>query len=76
MRSTLIVSISIVVLLLSGGFLRPTQAIEISDLHFAEVNKRHGLSDATVLDIVEDGMGYIWLATSNGLNRYSGYEDI
>lgn len=76
MRSTLIVSISIVVLLLSGGFFRPTQAIEISDLHFAEVNKRHGLSDATVLDIVEDGMGYIWLATSNGLNRYSGYEDI
>lgn len=52
----------------------PAAAIEVADLHFAELNKRHGLSDTAVLDVVEDEMGYIWLATSNGLNRYSGYD--
>nr|WP_203565644.1 EAL domain-containing protein [Alteromonas hispanica] len=50
------------------------KAIELSDLQFTELNKRQGLSDTAVLDIVEDDMGFIWIATSNGLNRYSGYE--
>jgi len=51
----------------------PAKAIEISDLKFKEVGKPEGLSDNAVLDIVEDDKGYIWIATANGLNRYSGY---
>ena len=60
-------------LALSGILFSSAKAIEVSDLHFKELNKQQGLSD-TALDIVEDNNGYIWLATSNGLNRYSGYE--
>ncbi|MCG7813725.1 hypothetical protein MI353_13290, partial [Alteromonas sp. MCA-1] len=74
MRSTLIYSISLLLLALSGILFSSAKAIEVSDLHFTELNKQQGLSDTAVLDIVEDNNGYIWLATSNGLNRYSGYE--
>ncbi|MEC8787129.1 MAG: two-component regulator propeller domain-containing protein, partial [Pseudomonadota bacterium] len=74
MRSTLIYSISLLLLALSGILFSSAKAIEVSDLHFKELNKQQGLSDTAVLDIVEDDMGFIWLATSNGLNRYSGYE--
>ena len=74
MRSTLIYSISLLLLALSGILFSSAKAIEVSDLHFNELNKQQGLSDTAVLDIVEDNKGYIWIATSNGLNRYSGYE--
>ena len=74
MRSTLIYSMLLLLLALSGVLFSSAKAIEVSDLHFTELNKQHGLSDTAVLDIVEDHMGFIWLATSNGLNRYSGYE--
>jgi len=33
-----------------------------------------GLSDNAITDIIQDRYGFIWLATSNGLNRYDGYE--
>jgi len=73
-RSTLIYSMLLLLLALSGVLFSSAKAIEVSDLHFTELNKQHGLSDTAVLDIVEDHMGFIWLATSNGLNRYSGYD--
>ncbi|GFD68035.1 EAL domain-containing protein [Alteromonas sp. KUL106] len=74
MRSTLIYLIVLFMLALPGMFCSSAKAIEVSDLHFTALNKQHGLSDTAVLDIVEDDMGFIWLATSNGLNRYSGYD--
>ncbi|WP_420935430.1 EAL domain-containing protein [Alteromonas sp. A081] len=73
MRSTLLQTVSVFLLLLSG-LCSSGHAIEVSDLKFTEISKRQGLSDPAVLDIVEDNKGFIWLATSNGLNRYSGYE--
>ncbi len=74
MRSTLVFSISLIWLVLSGITSFPAKATEIFDLNFKQVNKRQGLSDSSVLDIVEDEKGYIWIATANGLNRYSGYD--
>ncbi|WP_421134064.1 EAL domain-containing protein [Alteromonas sp. A079] len=74
MRKTLTNSVLFVWLISVGLLFSTAKAIEVSDLHFTELNKRQGLSDTTVLDVVEDGAGYIWLATSNGLNRYSGYD--
>ncbi|NUQ23095.1 MAG: hypothetical protein HUU34_04030 [Saprospiraceae bacterium] len=32
-----------------------------------------GLSQVTVLAILQDRRGFIWLGTQNGLNRYDGY---
>ena len=31
-------------------------------------------SSTTINDIVEDKMGYIWIATDRGLNKYNGYD--
>nr|WP_295923827.1 two-component regulator propeller domain-containing protein [uncultured Dyadobacter sp.] len=32
-----------------------------------------GLSHTDVNDVVQDGKGYIWVATNFGLDRYDGY---
>ncbi len=44
---------------------------------FAQANFRHlttseGLSHNTVQDLVQDRKGFLWFATSDGLNRYDG----
>lgn len=41
---------------------------------FTKISLEQGLSQSTVLDIVQDSIGYMWFATPNGLNRYNGYE--
>lgn len=33
---------------------------------------RHGLSNNFVTDIAQDGFGFLWIATDNGLNRFDG----
>lgn len=38
------------------------------------LSTEHGLSQTTVNAITQDARGYIWLGTSDGLNRYNGYE--
>lgn len=37
------------------------------------LNLNDGLSDLRVQDIVQDKFGYMWFATTYGLNRYDGY---
>ncbi len=34
---------------------------------------RQGLSDNRVRSVVQDGKGFLWVGTSNGLNRFDGY---
>ena len=34
---------------------------------------RDGLSQSTVMSILQDSQGYLWLATESGLDRYDGY---
>ena len=74
MRSTLACSVLILWLQVIGTFFSDATAIEVADLQFTELNKQDGLSNTVVLDVAEDNKGYIWLATMNGLNRYSGYD--
>jgi signal transduction histidine kinase/ligand-binding sensor domain-containing protein/AraC-like DNA-binding protein len=40
---------------------------------FQRINVRHGLSHNMVHDFVKDTKGFMWFATSSGLNRYDGY---
>ncbi|MCW8093042.1 EAL domain-containing protein [Alteromonas sp. ASW11-130] len=49
------------------------KAISITDIHFTELTRKDGLSSLTIVDIVEDKHGFLWFATTNGLNRYDGY---
>ncbi len=39
---------------------------------FEHLGVRNGLSQNTVLDVMQDSQGFIWVATENGLNRYDG----
>lgn len=74
MRSTLIYFTLVLWLQLISVIFSDAAAIDLADLQFSELSNRDGLSSTVVLDVVEDDKGYIWLATMNGLNRYSGYD--
>ncbi len=46
----------------------------LNDLSFQYLTINNGLSQNTVLAIVQDSSGYIWFGTRDGLNRYDGYK--
>lgn len=41
-------------------------------LKFNQLSTLHGLSNTNVFDIIQDHQGFIWFATSDGLNRFDG----
>lgn len=43
-----------------------------TDAEFVRITDKP--SSATINDIVEDWMGYVWIATDRGLNKYNGYD--
>lgn len=43
------------------------------DYQFARLDMTYGLSHHLVNDILKDERGFLWFATSSGLNRYDGY---
>src|ERR1044071_4767997 len=42
-------------------------------IYFEHLTMRDGLSQSTVMSILQDSQGFLWLATESGLNRYDGY---
>jgi len=46
---------------------------EAKELIVKEVTYSQGLSENTVMCINQDSLGYIWVGTREGLNRYDGY---
>lgn len=38
------------------------------------INVKDGLADNYVKDVLRDSYGFMWIATSNGLDRYDGYQ--
>jgi signal transduction histidine kinase/ligand-binding sensor domain-containing protein/CheY-like chemotaxis protein len=41
-------------------------------MSFEHLTTRDGLSQSTVMSILQDSQGYLWLATESGLDRYDG----
>jgi len=46
---------------------------EVRPIYFEHLTMRDGLSQSTVMSILQDSQGFLWLATESGLNRYDGY---
>ena len=47
------------------------QKLRASLSHYSTDN---GLTSNTIADIIQDGYGYLWIATWNGLSRFDGYQ--
>src|SRR5262249_58981027 len=47
--------------------------VDGNDIRFRRLSASAGLSQTRVGSIVQDKVGFIWLATQYGLNRYDGY---
>ena len=43
-------------------------------LEFRRYDSRDGLSHNSVFDVLQDHLGFIWIATEDGLNRFDGLE--
>ena len=49
-------------------------AAALSAINFTHFDVSEGLSNNTVMDIIQDGRGVMWFATHNGLSCYDGYD--
>lgn len=43
------------------------------DIYFDHLTVENGLSNSLVFEMTQDSLGFIWIATQDGLNRYDGY---
>ena len=43
------------------------------ELKYRDLSTEDGLPSNSIINIVQDPQGYIWMATSDGLCRYDGY---
>ena len=53
------------------------QSINLSqnqNLEFEHITIDHGLSNSDVHDIIQDSLGFLWIATEDGFNKYDGYK--
>ncbi|MBL4746381.1 MAG: response regulator [Flavobacteriaceae bacterium] len=47
-------------------------SLESNRLKFKHLSTKHGLSQGSILAILQDKKGYIWFGTRDGLNKYDG----
>ena len=55
-------------------FLYTGMVCSAQTLPFRTYSSEKGLSEAVVSDLAQDDKGYIWVATSYGLNRFDGFQ--
>lgn len=50
------------------------QQISMDTIKVKEISQQHGLSQLNAISLAFDNLGYLWVATENGLNRFNGYQ--
>jgi signal transduction histidine kinase/ligand-binding sensor domain-containing protein/CheY-like chemotaxis protein len=66
-------SLFMLVILLASLFINTQLLAQDKDLRFTYINTNNGLSNNTISCIMQDNMGFMWIGTMDGLNRYDGY---
>ncbi|MCL4707483.1 hypothetical protein KJ068_20190 [bacterium] len=51
-----------------------TISAQPQEVRFEFLTIEHGLSNFSINDIIQDGQGFLWFATEDGLNKYDGYD--
>ena len=64
----------IIYLLIIAFILNDVYAAQHKPIKFNRLSSSDGLSQNKVFDIVQDKLGFIWIGTEDGLNRFDGYE--
>ena len=52
----------------------PGTGAQVTNLNFFALETEQGLSDKRINCIIRDREGFLWIGTSNGLNRFDGFE--
>ncbi len=63
-------------LLLLAGLLPAALRAQTPTIAFESISLEQGLSQNTVNCILQDRVGFLWLGTQDGLNRYDGYNTV
>jgi signal transduction histidine kinase/DNA-binding response OmpR family regulator/ligand-binding sensor domain-containing protein len=45
---------------------------QYQNIQYRTLTSKNGLSQMTVLDVIQDSQGYLWFATRDGINRFDG----
>ena len=65
--------LAVACLLLGGTATAAASASAPRNLRFERLSIEHGLTQESVLTILQDRQGFMWFGTQAGLNRYDGY---
>mgnify|MGYP006116296575 FL=1 len=58
--------------LLLNGFITSTSFARVNNLALTSLSSKNGLAQGSINAIIEDRLGFIWLATDRGVNIYDG----
>mgnify|MGYP001099121963 CR=1 FL=1 len=54
-----------------GGY--PPKCRRTSNFRFKKLTVQDGLSQSAISSVIQDQLGFLWIGTRDGLNRYDGY---
>lgn len=63
----------ILILILLSRLLAAAVTPSINDYIFKQITIKEGLSQSSILAIIQDREGFMWFGTGNGLNKFDGY---